>query len=203
MCPRFAVRANFTAAEDICLFWAVAGREEIYLHPSDRKTFVCLWRHDTLCNFPQYKTREMSPKIMLKRVQAHTSTVETQQVSMNGDSALDFSSLGNLVIKKLKRWVRSAEDCVATLSSWHRKLASTICAKLFDGKPHGIEALISHMRETVFPSTEYESKRLFCQHCCSEGPSSRQNGESKEQYVSRRRRLRDTPDPDGLSNSSQ
>ena len=60
--------------------------------------------------------------------------------------------------------------------------------EIIGGRLHGIEALISHMRETVFPSTEYASKRLFCQHCCSDGPSSRQNGESKEQYVSQRRR---------------
>ena len=37
--------------------------------------------------------------------------------------------------------------------------------EIIDGRPRGIEALISHMRGTVFPSTEYESERLFCQHC--------------------------------------
>ena len=30
--------------------------------------------------------------------------------------------------------------------------------EIIDGRPRGIEALISQMRETVFPSTEYESK---------------------------------------------
>ena len=44
------------------------------------------------------------------------------------------------------------------------------------------------MRETVFPSTEYEPERLVCQHCRSEGLLSRKNGESMEQYASRRRR---------------
>ena len=37
--------------------------------------------------------------------------------------------------------------------------------EIIDGRPCGIEALISDMRETIFPSTEYELERLFCQHC--------------------------------------
>ena len=57
-----------------------------------------------------------------------------------------------------------------------------------DGRPYCIETLISHMRETVFPSIEYELERLFSKHCGSEGPLSKKNGESMEQYVSRRRR---------------
>ena len=50
--------------------------------------------------------------------------------------------------------------------------------EIIDGRPCGVEALVSHMRETVFPSTEYEPERLFCQHCRSEGLSSRKNGEN-------------------------
>ena len=46
--------------------------------------------------------------------------------------------------------------------------------EITDGRPSGIEALISHMRETIFPPTEYEPERLFCQHFRSEGPLSRE-----------------------------
>ena len=42
--------------------------------------------------------------------------------------------------------------------------------EIIDGRPSGIEALISHMRETVFPSTEHESKELFRQYCLPEDP---------------------------------
>ena len=72
----------------------------------------------------------MLPEIMLNRVQARTSTMETQQVSMNGNFALDHALLVNLVINTLERCLKSVMDCVATLSSRHRKLASIICAKL-------------------------------------------------------------------------
>ena len=33
-----------------------------------------------------------------------------------------------------------------------------------DGTPHGIDTLIRHMREMVFPLTEHESKELFRQY---------------------------------------
>ena len=65
---RFAVRATCTAAEDTCLFRAVAGREDIYLHPSDQtsfRLFVAPWHP---LQIPQCYFREMLPKIMLKRV---------------------------------------------------------------------------------------------------------------------------------------
>ena len=82
---RFAARANCMAAEDTCLFRAVAGREEIYLHPSEQTSFRLLVAPCHPLQFPQYNTREMLPKIMLKREKAHTSsTTETRQVSMNG-----------------------------------------------------------------------------------------------------------------------
>ena len=37
--------------------------------------------------------------------------------------------------------------------------------EIIDGRPCGVEELISHMRETIFSSTEYEPERLFCPHC--------------------------------------
>ena len=101
---RFAARANCTTAEDTYLFRAVAGREEIYLHPGEQTSFRLLVAPCHPLQFPQYNTREMLPKIMLKREKAHTSsTTETRQVSMNGNSVLDYTSLGKLVIHKLRQ----------------------------------------------------------------------------------------------------
>ena len=125
---------------------------------------------------------------MLKHVQVHISTMETQQVSMNGNFALDYALLVNPVINVLKRCLKSAMDCVPTHSSRHKKLASVICAKIFGGRPCGIDTLINHMQEMVFPLTERESKEIFRQYCDPGGPLSRQNGESMQQYASRRRR---------------
>ena len=89
--------------------------------------------------------------------------------------------------------------------------------EILDGRPCGVEALVSHMRETVFPSTEHEPERLFCQHCRSEGLSSRKNGENtpffrtsvsvRESpigvafgiFTERRRRPRTRRDPEGRS----
>ena len=47
----------------------------------------------------------MLPEIMLKRVQARTSTMESQQVSMNGNSALDKAQPG-----------KTGDQCIATMS---------------------------------------------------------------------------------------
>ena len=62
-----------------------------------------------------------------------------------------------------------------------------LCGNI-DGRPSGINTLISHMRRIVFPLTEHESKELFHQYCRPGGLLSRQNGESMKQSVSRRRR---------------
>ena len=70
----------------------------------------------------------------------------------------------------------------------HKKLALIIYAKIVDGTLHGIDTLITHMREMVFPLTEHESKELFRQYCRPGGPLSRQKGESMKQHVSRRGR---------------
>ena len=66
---------------------------------------------------------------MLKRVQAHVSTMERQQVSTNWNFALDYALPVKLVIITLKRCQKSVTDCVVTRSSRHKKLASIICAK--------------------------------------------------------------------------
>ena len=45
--------------------------------------------------------------------------------------------------------------------------------EIVDGTPHGIDTLIRHMRDMVFPLTEHESKELFRQYCRTGGPLSR------------------------------
>ena len=60
--------------------------------------------------------------------------------------------------------------------------------EIVDGKPHGINTLIRHLREMVFWLTEHESKELFRQYCRTGGPLSRQKGESMKQCVLRRGR---------------
>ena len=52
----------------------------------------------------------------------------------------------------------------------------------------GVDTLIDAIRSSVFPLTTYEAKELFRQYCNPNGPLSRQNGESMQQYVSRRSR---------------
>ena len=52
----------------------------------------------------------------------------------------------------------------------------------------GVQVLIEAIRRQVFPMTTHEAKELFRQYCRPGGPLSRQNGESMQQYISRRRR---------------
>ena len=84
------------------------------------------------------------------RVQAHTSTMEAQQVSMNGNSALDYALKVNLVIKTLKRCLKTVMDCVATLLSRHK--IDNLC-EIIDGRPCGIDTVISRMRGMFFSLT--------------------------------------------------
>ena len=128
--PRVAACTRWTAEERACQFPAVTGQEEIYLRPSDPSLFnfiVAPWHP---LQFLQYKACVMLLGIMLKRVQAHISTMETQQVSINGNSAHDYALLVKLVINTLRRCQKSVTDRVATHSSRHKKLASIISAKL-------------------------------------------------------------------------
>ena len=67
---------------------------------------------------------------MPRRVLVHISITETQQVSTNGNSVLDYALLVKLVINTLKQCEKSAMDCVTTHPSRHKKLASIICGKL-------------------------------------------------------------------------
>ena len=133
--------------------------------------------------FLQYNTCVMLPEIMLKRVQLRTSTVETQQVSMNGSSALDYAVLVNLVICKLKRRLKHVMDCVATLSSRYKKLASIICAQL-SVEDHVVSTRLSTTCEgMVLPFTDHEL-RIIPTVLSSQRTRVQTNGES---YFSRRR----------------
>ena len=55
-------------------------------------------------------------------------------------------------------------------------------------KKPGVQILIEAIRRQVFPMTTHEAKELFRQYCRPKGPLSRQNGESMQQYISRRKR---------------
>ena len=103
---------------------------------------------------------------MLKRVQAHISTMETQQVSINGNFALDYALLAHLVINTSKQCQKSVMGCVVTQSSRHNKLASIICAKLLTEDLVVLtHADSDHMRGIVIPLTEHESEEFFSQYC--------------------------------------
>ena len=69
-------------------------------------------------------------EIMLRRVLVQKSFMETQQGSTIRNFALDFVSPEELVINIFKRCQKSVMDCVATLSSRHKKLASIIFVNL-------------------------------------------------------------------------
>ena len=56
-------------------------------------------------------------------------TVETQQVSLNENSVLDYIAGKSGVQHLLKRCLKSATDCMVLHSSRHKKLAWIICAK--------------------------------------------------------------------------
>ena len=87
---------------------------------------------------------------MLRRVQVHVSITETQQVTTNGNSVLDYALLVNLVINNtLTQCQKSVMDCVATHSLQHKKLASI--SEIVDGIPRGIDTRIQHVREWFFP----------------------------------------------------
>ena len=52
----------------------------------------------------------------------------------------------------------------------------------------GLDELIKAIRDVVFPQSEHEAKVLFSAFTKQGGPLARQNGESMQQFVSRRRR---------------
>ena len=108
------------------MFQAVTAGEKIYLRPSDPSLFTFIVALHPL-QFLQHYTCVMLPEIMLKRVQARTSTMERQQVFMKVNSARDKTQPGKLVINTSKQCQKSVMDSVVMHSSQHKKLASTIC----------------------------------------------------------------------------
>ena len=101
--------------------------------------------------------------IMLKCVLAHISTLETQQVSTNGNFALDDALLDAFVAAQ--------------------EVGFDDVCEIVDGRPRGIDTLIQHVRGMVVLLTEHEFKELFRQYCRPGGPFVLTNGESMKQYV--------------------
>ena len=126
--------------------------------------------------------------------------METQQVSMNGNSAHDYALLAKLVINILKRCQVCDALRVDAFIVAQEVGFDNLC-EIIDGGPCGIDTLINHMRGMVFPLTEHESKELFRQCCRPGGPLSRQNGEYETVCLATTTLL-DTPDSDGPSKSS-
>ena len=116
-------------------------------------------------------------EITLKQVQVLTFTTGLQQVSTDGNFALDFAFLAKLLIITSKQCPKSVSDNEATHVATQEVDFDNLC-EIVDGRPRGIDTLIHHMRGMVFPVTEHESEELFRQYCCRGGPLSRQNGES-------------------------
>ena len=143
--------------------------------------------------FLQYHTCVMLLGLMLRRVQAHISTMETQQVSMKWE----FRTRLRIASKHGDQHIEAMSNvCDGLRGDAFVAAQETGFDNVFwiiDGRPCGIDTLINHMRGMVFPWTEHESKELFRQHCRPGGPLSRQNGESMKQYVSRRRRCSTLP----------
>ena len=54
--------------------------------------------------------------------------------------------------------------------------------------PAGCDVLVEAIKRSVFPQTTHEAKELFRQYCKTSGSLARQNGESMQQYISRRKR---------------
>ena len=92
-----------------------------------------------------------STGIILKRVQARTSTMETQQVSMHGNSALDCAFLVNLVINTLKRCLKVCDGLRGDAFVAAQEVGFDNLCEIIDGRPCGIDSLINHMRGMVFP----------------------------------------------------
>ena len=150
--------------------------KEIYVHRSDQtsfRLFVAPWHP---LQFPQYYAREMLPKITLKREKAHTCNY--------GDAASfhewEFRTRLYIAGKTGDQYIEAMSKVCAGLRGdaiiAAQEAGFDNLREIIDGRPYGIEALISHMRETVFLSTEYEPERLFSHHCRSEGPLSKKNG---------------------------
>ena len=99
-----------------CLIQAVAEREEICLRPSDPFSSDSEWRHVIM--FLRCYTCVTPLEIMPRRVLVHISITETQQLN----SVLDHALLVKLVISAWELCQKSVMDCVATHSSWHKKL---------------------------------------------------------------------------------
>ena len=106
--------------------------------------------------------------------QARIFIVETQQVSMNGNFAPDYTSLVKLAINKYIEAMSKVCDGLRGDAVVAAQVGIDNLCEIVDGRPRGIDTLIRHMRGMVFLLTEHEPKELFHQYCRSGGPLSRQ-----------------------------
>ena len=126
--------------------------------------FICWWRHGILCNFLNV--------ILARCFENHAETCIGEYIYY-GDAAIihawEFRT-------RLYIAGKNGDHCIEAMSKVCDGLRGDafIAAQeagfdnlreIIDGRLCGIEALISHMREAIFPSTEYEPERLFCQPC--------------------------------------
>ena len=70
---------------------------------------------------------------------------------MNGNFALDHVSLVNLVINFFEAMSKVCDGLRGDAFVAAQEVGFDNLFEIIDGRPRGIEALISHMRETVFP----------------------------------------------------
>ena len=95
---------------------------------------------------------------MLKRVQAHISTMATQQVSTNGNFALVFALLVKLGINTSKRCPKSCDGLRGDAFVATQEIGLDNRCEIVDGRPRGIDTLIERMRGMGFPLTGHMSR---------------------------------------------
>ena len=160
---RFAARANCTAAEDTCLFRAVATRGKIYLGPSDPfspRFLTAPWHH---LLFPLYNTCTTRLETRLK--------LSTGACIYYGDAASfhewEFRTRPHIACKTGDQYIEAMSKvcdglrCDAFVAAQEVGL-DNLC-EIIDGRQSGINKLISHMPELALPLTEHESKELIHQ----------------------------------------
>ena len=160
---RFATHANCTTAGDTCLFRAVAGRDKIYLRPSD---------HFFLIPSGAMTSSTVSPVLhMCNETGNHAETRSGAYLpwrriaDKTGDQYND-------VMSKVCDGLRG--DAFVAV----QEVGMDNLCQVIDGRPSGMNTLINQKTRNGFPLTEHESKELFHQYCCPGGPLSRQSGES-------------------------
>ena len=80
--------------------------------------------------------------IMLKRVQAHISTMETQQVSMNENSAHDYALLIKFGDQYIEAMSKVCDGLRGDAFVAAQEVGFDNLCEIVDGRPRGIDTLI-------------------------------------------------------------